>query len=159
MKKVILGAVASFAVFAGCGVGADVEGDEVGTQRDALPTLTRSVFPMPLVPVTPTVYRSGMTLFPRTVKSAATYIAGVEGDASDFQAWGFDVESRTTVFYVRGDQRLFLDFKAALEGNMVEVPRANPTFLGSTIQGQPRIPRPIGPGGNPWNEVVTAFPY
>lgn len=158
MKKVILGAVASFAVFAGCGVGADVEGDEVGTQRDALPTVTRSVFPMPLVPLTPTTYSSGMALFPRTVDSPALYVAGVDGDPLSFQAWGFDVETRTTVFYVRGSMRLYVDFEAAVKGSMA-VPQNNPTFLGATIQGQPRIPRPIGPGGNPWSEVVTNFRY
>lgn len=154
MKKACIAALVSFAVFSGCGVGAEVEGEENGVQREAL---LRAEFPRPLIPSTPTAYKPGVTpLFPKTVASAVTYIAQSRSNPDEFEAWGFDVVSRECVFYVRASERLFSPFRNDLQDALDMIPKGNPTYIGYSIQGQPRLPTPIGPGGDPWLLSINA---
>lgn len=147
MKKACIAALVSFAVFSGCGVGAEIEGEEIGVQRDAV----RSEFPRPLIPSSPTLYKKGVTkLFPKTVSSAVTHVAQSRTNPDEFEAWGFDVVSRECVFYIRADEKYFAAFRNDVQDALDMIPKGNPTYLGYTIQGQPRIPNPIGPGGDPW---------
>ncbi|MGV3619478.1 MAG: hypothetical protein ACO1OB_01600 [Archangium sp.] len=154
MKKACIAALVSFAVFSGCGVGTEVDEQEVGHQRSAL----RSVYPLPVMPAKPTAYVKGMKTYPKTIRSAVTYVEPA-ATAGEFEAWGFDVETRECFFYVRGDVAAFNSFEQDVEGALDLVPKGNPTYLGSIIQGQPKVGPRVGGGGNPaiWAHIVNAL--
>lgn len=157
MKKACIAALVSFAVFSGCGVGSELDEQEVGKQRAAL----RAVLPVPAMPTRPTPYTRGMRTFPRTVLSAVTYVQPAE-NPGEFEAWGFDVVTRECVFYVRGDVAMFNDFEQDVKSALDLIPKGNPSYLGSTIQGQPKVGPRIGGGGVPdlpavWARSVNAI--
>lgn len=138
------------AVLGGCGV----EGEEpaVTSQREALKTL----LPAPYVPATPTAWVRGKTsLYPTRIKSAYTIIYASDTNPKEFYAWGFDVVNRECVFHVRGPMSSVADFEDDIKGALQLVAAHNPTYVGSGGQGQIKVPRGPGPGGNDrWAEAL-----